>query len=102
MFGSIRYVKKVIIYEHGSTVLVLLSGSCFKSLLAHLIVYHIPGGNIYPTDSNTLSHHPMIDTKHFISPVRTCAPGRAAPSWPGCLSLLALMSSLHRFAAELL
>lgn len=36
------------------------------------------------------------------SSVRTCAPGSAALSWPGCPSLLALMSSLCRFAAELL
>lgn len=38
----------------------------------------------------------MTDAKTFVSPPRTCAPERGAPSWPGCLSLSARMSSLRR------
>lgn len=34
------------------------------------------------------------------SSMRTCAPARGALSWAGCLSLLALMSSLRPPAAE--
>lgn len=41
----------------------------------------------------------MTCTKHFVLPMRICAPAECAPSLTGCLSLLVLMSSLRPVAA---
>jgi len=42
----------------------------------------------------------MTDAEPFILPMRAWDPAGVAPSWADCLSLLALMSSLHLLAAE--
>lgn len=41
----------------------------------------------------------MTCTKHFVLPMRICAPAECAPSLTGCLSLLVLMSSLRPVVA---
>lgn len=42
----------------------------------------------------------MTGAKQFVSPMRTCALAKGAPSWAGRLSLSALTSSLRQPAAE--
>lgn len=42
----------------------------------------------------------MTHAKKSVLPMRTCAPAGDAPSWAGCLSLLALVLSLRLVAAE--
>lgn len=57
-------------------------------------------GDLVKHGRNCLERYVTADAKQFVSPMRTCALATGALSWPGCLSLSALMSSLRHSAAE--